>query len=238
MPKSSYIIDDGPISIFVGTQTDNFQFQKLFFKSGTLNPTNHTLVIKNLVQNGHLYIDFASVATPTVGATRSFPMIPPTSKLSSSLSTITGNSSTVYLLTYTSTDITSTGTTTPIATKLYVQPHKVSLYLWTTIGVICVACLGFGIFIVLRRRGARHKNNICKLIFLCSTNDFQSEPNFSVRITPFEVRPLDPFILMNEMRGCFTKARASFNRKHTINAISHPSGHSLSAAPPKYSGLD
>ncbi|KJA18671.1 hypothetical protein HYPSUDRAFT_919771 [Hypholoma sublateritium FD-334 SS-4] len=84
-PESSYIIDNGSATTFSAVQTSDKQFKQLFFESGALGPTEHTLIVKNLKSHGRLFLDFASIitiASTTNGAT------PTTTSLSNSSTTL------------------------------------------------------------------------------------------------------------------------------------------------------
>lgn len=62
-PESSYCIDGGPKTTYLGIQINQNLYRQLFFDSGTLSALQeHTIIIENLVDNGFFFLDFANIS--------------------------------------------------------------------------------------------------------------------------------------------------------------------------------
>ncbi|KAF9036375.1 hypothetical protein BJ165DRAFT_632881 [Panaeolus papilionaceus] len=72
-PISSYTLEDGSSVTFTPVETDSNHFRSLFFEKRGLTNSNHTLVIKNLVQDDFYFLDYfvvgASGDAPSIGGT-------------------------------------------------------------------------------------------------------------------------------------------------------------------------
>ncbi|KJA18666.1 hypothetical protein HYPSUDRAFT_205192 [Hypholoma sublateritium FD-334 SS-4] len=89
-PTTSYSIDNGTPQVVSKVQNAVTQFQHLFFQSNDLPPSNHTLIITNLVPGGYFYLDFVNITNTTTT-----PTMAPAELISSFLtkSTISASSS-------------------------------------------------------------------------------------------------------------------------------------------------
>lgn len=70
-PISSYTLEDGSSVTFTPVETDANHFRSLFFEKRGLTNSNHTLVIKNLVQDDFYFLDYFVVGVssdaPSIG---------------------------------------------------------------------------------------------------------------------------------------------------------------------------
>ena len=85
---SSYSVDNGPTTTYNATEQSAYQFQQIFFQSGPLEPSPHTLVVTQLTSNARLIIDYFIIIPPNSSITLAPTSMMPTSVTSSSTSAV------------------------------------------------------------------------------------------------------------------------------------------------------